>query len=65
MISEIFNFVLNIPVARAYTPSDVSDVTVNLTAMITAYLPSLLLLTATLAIALIAYSWVKRALKGR
>ncbi|MCK4744602.1 hypothetical protein KAS41_00905 [Candidatus Parcubacteria bacterium] len=66
MISEIINFVFGIPSAKAaYAAADVTAVTTELTTMITAYLPSLLLLTATLAIALIAYSWVKRALKGR
>ncbi|MCK4524964.1 MAG: hypothetical protein KAU07_00805 [Candidatus Andersenbacteria bacterium] len=66
MISEIVNFVLGIPSANAaYTAADVTGVTTELTTMITAYLPSLFLLCATLAIARIAYGWVKRALKGR
>ena len=66
MVSEIVNFILGIPTANAaYAAADVTAVTTELTAMITAYLPSLLLLTATLGIAMIAYSWVKRAIKGR
>ena len=65
MIGEILNVFVGIPTAKAYVATDVTNVTVNLVAMITAYLPSLFLLTATLGIAYIAYGWVKRALKGR
>lgn len=65
MISSIVNFVLGIPTASAYTAADVTGVTTSLTTMITAYLPSLFLLVATLGIARIAYGWVKRALHGR
>ena len=54
-----------IQTAQAYNPTDVSGVTTNLSTMIFEYLPALLVLMATLGIAMIAYSWVKRAIKGR
>ena len=66
MISEFVNSLLGVSTAfAAYTSTDVTGVTTELTTMITAYLPSLFLLCATLAIARIAYGWVKRALKSR
>ena len=66
MIVEIVNSLLGVSTASAaYAAADVTGVTTELTAMITAYLPSLFLLCATLAIARIAYGWVKRALKSR